>query len=353
MIVGLTYDLRDDYLAAGFDEDQVAEFDRVDTIDALEAALRELGHETVRIGRVQALVEALAHGERWDLVFNIAEGVAGFGRESQVPALLEAYGIPCVFSDALTCALTLHKGMAKHVLRDRGIPTPDFALVSHADEADSVTLPFPLFVKPVAEGTSKGIGPDAKVTDRAALRSACARLLARFDQPVLVERFLPGREVTVGIVGTGRSARVLAVLEVELLPGAEPGIYTYKNKEECETRVRYALADAATRAAVEAVSLEAWRSLGCRDGGRVDLRAGADGRWQVLELNPLPGMHPAHSDLPIMAALGGVPFTALVGAIVESACERVSGARAAARDARARATAGGTDAAAASASCAS
>ena len=130
MRIGFTYDLKADYLALGFSEHAVAEFDTEVTIDAISGALASLGHDVVRIGHVKALASRLVAGERWDLVFNIAEGVAGFGRESQVPALLEAYAIPYTFSDPLVCALTLHKGMAKHVARGYGVPTPDFALVT-------------------------------------------------------------------------------------------------------------------------------------------------------------------------------------------------------------------------------
>ena len=163
MRIGLTYDLKDDHLALGLDEHEVAEFDSPATIDGLAAALTSLGHEVERIGHVRALAERLVAGWRCDLVFNIAEGVAGYGRESQVPALLEAYGIPYTFSDPLVCALTLHKGMAKHVARGCGVPTPKFALVTAADEAAGIEMPFPLFAKPVAEGSSKGISAKSLV----------------------------------------------------------------------------------------------------------------------------------------------------------------------------------------------
>jgi D-alanine-D-alanine ligase len=133
MRVGITYDLRDDYLAMGLSDEETAEFDRIDTIEAIESALQGLGFETDRIGNIRRLTSRLASGDRWDMVFNIAEGVQGFGREAQVPALLDAYEIPYTFSDALVLALTLHKGMTKRVIRDMGIPTPDFAVIEAAD----------------------------------------------------------------------------------------------------------------------------------------------------------------------------------------------------------------------------
>src|SRR5690606_3989876 len=210
LTIGFTYDSKDDYRELGFSELDVAEFDSRVTIDAISGALESLGHEVVRIGHVRALAARLVAGERWDLVFNICEGVAGFGRESQVPALLEAYGVPYTFSDPLVCALTLHKGMAKHVVRSAGLATPDFALVATERDAAAVARPPPLFVKLVAEGTSKGVTAESRVHSREDLVRFCAELLAAHAQPVLVERFLAGREFTVGVLGTGEEAEALA-----------------------------------------------------------------------------------------------------------------------------------------------
>jgi D-alanine-D-alanine ligase len=271
---------------------------------------------------VRALARRLADGARFDLVFNTAEGVRGFGREAQVPALLEAFEIAYTFADPLVAALTLHKGMAKRVLRDAGVPTAPFHVV--ADEADlaGVDLPFPLFVKPVAEGTAKGIDAGSRVDDRAALAARCRLVLERYAQPALVEPFLPGREFTVGILGGGRDARPIGTLELRLRPGAEPDVYSYRNKERSEDLVDLPLADAAARALVEPVALAAWRALGGRDAGRIDLRLDAAGRALVLELNPLPGLHPTHSDLPILWTALGRPYPELIAAIVDAAAAR-------------------------------
>jgi D-alanine-D-alanine ligase len=325
MKVGLTYDLRADYLAEGYGEEETAEFDRPDTIDAIEDALRELGHETVRIGNLRALAARLVAGERWDLVFNVAEGLRGVAREAEVPALLEAYDVPCTFSDPMVLALTLHKGMTKRVVRDLGIPTAPFAVVEDEAGLDLVDLPFPLFVKPLAEGTGKGIDASSKVRDRAGLVETGLRLLARHRQPVLVETFLPGREFTVGVVGTGRDARALGALEVRLRPGAEENAYSYINKERCEELIDYVLVeDDEARSACE-LGLAAWRGLGCRDGGRVDLKSDRHGVPNFIEVNPLAGMHPAHSDLPILCAQLGIPYLELIRAIVDSARARLRG----------------------------
>ncbi|HNQ23283.1 MAG TPA: D-alanine--D-alanine ligase [Phycisphaerae bacterium] len=322
--VGLTYDLRDDYLAAGYGEEETAEFDRPETIDAIEAALRELGYRTERIGHVRQLVDRLARGERWDLVFNIAEGLRGVSREAQVPSILEAFDIPYTFSDPLICALTLHKAMTKRVLRDLGLPTPAFCVVASEAEVQAVDLPFPLFVKPLAEGTGKGIDGRSMVQSQPELAQACRRVLQTFEQPALVEVYLSGREFTVGITGTGAEAAAIGTLAILLQPGAEQHSYTHVNKEQWQELCRYELAapDWARRA--EELALAAWRGLGCRDGGRIDLRATADGTLHVLELNPLPGLCPGHSDLPILCTMAGVPYVELIRRITDSAWRRVT-----------------------------
>jgi len=323
--IGFTYDLKADYLALGFSEYAVAEFDSEVTIEAIAGALESLGHDVVRIGHVKALAARLVAGERWDLVFNIAEGVAGFGRESQVPALLEAYAIPYTFSDPLVCALTLHKGMAKHVARGYGVPTPDFALVTSPAEAAAVELPLPLFVKPVAEGTSKGVTAKSLVKSRAALVEVCTELLAEYREPVLVETFLSGREFTVGILGTGADSRALATLEVLLRAEADAAVYSYRNKAQWRELVEYKLLDRGElRREVEEVALATWKCLGCRDAGRVDVRLDAAGNPQMLEVNPLAGLTPEHSDLPIMAALEGMDFESLIGEILRCTTTRLA-----------------------------
>ncbi len=326
MHIGFTYDLKDDYLADGLDPEAAAEFDKPETIDGIEAALARLGHRVERIGRLDRLIAHLAAGATWDLVFNIAEGLRGPTRESQIPALLEAYGVPATFGDSLCLAVALHKGHCKRVIRDHGLPTPKFVVVEDA-AADfaAVDLLYPLFAKPVAEGTGKGVTAKAKVKSPAELRAVSLDLLERFRQPVLVEEFLPGREFTVGMTGTGRRARVLGVLEVELLANAEPGAYTYSNKDLYEDRVRYKLADDAEARRAAAIALECYRALDCRDAGRADLRSDAAGQPQFMEINPLAGLNPVHSDLPILCRMLGMDFDRLIAAIVESAAERVGG----------------------------
>jgi D-alanine-D-alanine ligase len=325
MYIGLTYDLRSAYLDQGYSEDETAEFDREDTIDVLEQALIQLGHATNRIGNIRQLIGRLAGGDHWDLVFNIAEGLSGMGREAQIPAILDAYAIPYTFSDPLVMSLTLHKAMTKRVIRDAGLPTSDFTLVGQNSAALKVDFPPPFFIKPVAEGTGKGVSPASIVRNQNDLAAACDKLISTYDQPVLVERFLPGREFTVGIVGSGADAAVLGTIEVHLRASAEPGVYSYVNKEHCEELVEYRLVrskDSAPVKEAEGIALNAWQILGCRDAGRVDLRCDEKGRPQFMEVNPLAGLHPQHSDLPIICNLLGIPYVQLIERIVASAAQR-------------------------------
>jgi D-alanine-D-alanine ligase len=327
MKVGLTYDLRAEYLALGYDDQETAEFDRADTIDAIEDSLQALGHATERIGNVMNLTRRLVSGDRWDMVFNIAEGLRGFGREAQVPALLEAYDIPYTFSDSLVMSLSLHKGHTKRVIRDAGVPTPDFLVVEDGRQLGPLSFAPPFFVKPVAEGTGKGITPASIIRRPEDLGPRCIDLIDAYHQPVLVEAFLPGREFTVGLLGTGSEAAALGTIEVHLRAAAEPLIYSYQNKENCEELVEYRRVDAACDTTVreaEVIALQAWRVLGCRDAGRIDIRCDAQGKPQFMEVNPLAGMHPVHSDLPIICSQIGMPYQALIERIMISARRRIT-----------------------------
>jgi D-alanine-D-alanine ligase len=323
MHLGITYDLRTHYLDAGFNEEETAEFDREDTIDAIEQTLKDLGHETDRIGNIQELTTHLVSGDRWDMVFNIAEGLRCYSREAQVPALLDAYGIPYTFSDPLILCLTLHKAMTKCIVRQLGIATPDFVVVETIADIEKIDLNFPLFAKPVAEGTGKGITASSKIMNQRQLISVCTMSLLTYKQPILIETFLPGREFTVGILGTGKDARALGVMEVILREAAEPEVYSYRNKERCEDLVEYRLANDRMAEEAKELALAVWRGTGCRDAGRVDIRADSENRPNFMEVNPLAGLHPQHSDLCIIANMIGMSYRDLIGAILSSAISRV------------------------------
>jgi D-alanine-D-alanine ligase len=324
LTVGLTYDLRSDYLKEGYSEEETAEFDSEITISSIEKTLEELGYKTQRIGNVKALIKALNAGSRWDLVFNIAEGMYGIGREAQVPALLDVYKIPYVFSDPLVLSLTLHKGLTKRVIRDCGIPTANFAIVENKSDIAHINLQFPLFVKPVAEGTGKGIDSRSKVNNKSELDNLCIELLERFNQPVLVEEYLPGREFTVGIVGSGDKAKVVGAMEIVITSKAKESTYSYHTKENWRGVVEYPMATGDTEIKCAEVALNAWRSLGCRDGGRVDLKMDAKGNPNFIEVNPLAGINPEHSDLPMLAGKKGISFNQLIGMIMNSAITRIN-----------------------------
>ena len=336
--VGLTYDLKKDYLQRGFSAESVAELDSPETVEAIDQTLQELGYLSDRVGSLCDLVERLHQGDRWDLVFNIAEGLHGFGRESQVPALLDGYEIPYTFSDPLTLAVTLHKATAKRILRDRGVPTPDFVVVEMIEDAHKITLPLPLFAKPVAEGSSKGITERSAIRRRKDLVPVCRELLATHRQPVLVESFLPGREFTVGVIGTGAAAYALGVMEIRLRrPRAKSYSLTIKSSSDYSAYVDYRLCpDLQLARQCEEIALAAWRGLGCRDAGRVDLRCDAEGMPHFMEVNPLAGLHPVDSDLTILARKVEIPYRELIGRIMASAETRVRLPKPALRVAQAR-----------------
>jgi D-alanine-D-alanine ligase len=259
-------------------------------------------------------------------VFNICEGLRGRARESQVPGILDVFEIPYTFADPAVLAVCLDKPLTKTVLRAAGLPTPDWQVVRKLADLDRLDVEFPVIAKPAAEGTGKGIDSASKVADRAALRGACQRLLAHYRQPVLVETFLPGREFTVGIVGTGHDAEVLGTLEIILRPHAEPNVYSYRNKEQSESLVECRLvrgADDPQVAEAERIALAAWRAVGGRDAGRLDLRCDAAGAPQLMEINPLAGLHPTHSDLPMLCTALGIEYLQLIERIVESASLRI------------------------------
>ena len=256
------------------------------------------------------------------MVFNICEGLYGVGREAQVPALLDAYRIPCTFSDPCVLSLTLHKALAKRAVRDMGIPTPEFFLVESPADIARVRMEFPLFVKPYSEGTSKGVTAQSVIRSQDELETMCAELLAQYQQPVLVERFLPGREFTVGIVGTGAQAEAVGIIEVVLREQAEQGVYSYLNKDRCEELVSYERPDDPEAALAIATALDAWQGLGCFDAGRVDLRSNAQKIPEFIEINPLAGLHPTHSDLPIICTTEGIAYDELIRRIMASALTR-------------------------------
>jgi len=324
MKIGITYDLRSEYLKMGYSEEETAEFDKEDTIEAIDRALQNAGYRTDRIGHSRNLMKRLLIGDKWDLIFNICEGFFGDGRESLVPALLDSFRIPYVFSGPATLAVTLNKYMTKRLVRDAGVPTPDFVLIQSEEDLSNHKLAFPLFAKPVSEGTGKGIDHHSVIYSEQQFREVCRQLLNKFNQPVLVEEFLPGREFTIGVIGNGRKAQVIGAVEV-IFNDKESKIYSYENKENWVDRIKYRKVSVSTMKACESIALKVWEVTGALDAGRIDLKEDKHGKLQFIEINPLAGINPHHSDLPILAGLYDLNYQELIERIMKAAINRIFG----------------------------
>lgn len=322
MKIGLTFDLRSWYIDRGYSMDETAEFDKQETVDALENSLKLMGHETEPIGNAFQLIEALAAGKRWDLVFNIAEGLYGDGRESVVPAILDQYKIPYVFSGPVIMGLSLNKHLAKVVAAASGVPVSPGCLITELKDLDNCKLKYPLFVKPVSEGTGKGITQKSLVGSSSELKTMVEWILKEFKQPALVEEYLPGREFTVGIVGYGDDAVAIGGMEV-ICANNLP--YSVEVKENYQLYCTYKTLDADIVDECKSVALKAWKALDAVDAGRVDLKADRNGRICFIEANPLAGLNPVHSDLPILSRMYGIEYQALMEMIMKAALKRIKG----------------------------
>jgi len=325
MKIGVAYDLKHDFpFDGGRPDDWLEEYDSESTIQAVQDAIEGLGHDAIRLGGGRTFLERV-RTTQVDLVFNLAEGSKGRNREAHIPALLEMLEIPYTHSDPLTLAVTLDKEMAKRIVLSEGIPTPAFKVVKDRMDADSVDLPFPLFVKPAYEGSSKGIRSHSRVNDQGALKHEVHRLMHDYGTPVLVETFLPGREFTVGILGNG-SPYMLGIMEVAPSEGSvEDFIYSVTVKREFEKRVQLKCPpdlSPSLLCRIEEVALSSYRVLGCRDVARIDIRLGEDDMPCFLEANPLPGIAPGYSDLVIIAESMGWSYGQLIETILCHAFER-------------------------------
>lgn len=321
MKIGLTYDLRSDYLKQGYSMEETAEFDKESTIEGLETAIQNAGHHTQRIGNSQQLMKNLLEGARWDMVFNICEGLYGEGRESLVPALLDQYKIPYVFSGPVTLCVGLNKAVTKQILRDSGVNTPAFHVVSRLSDIQDIRLVYPLFAKPISEGTGKGIDSASILNSKEELETVCKKLLTKFAQPVLVEEYLPGREFTVGVLGTGEEAIVPGAMEI-VYKQASDNIYSYENKENYEEVVDYIAVKGEMLEDCKKIALHAWKVLNCLDGGRIDVKMDRFGKISFIEVNPLAGLNPQISDLPILCRLNNISYQEIINAILNSAIKR-------------------------------
>ena len=236
MKIGLTFDLRSWYLDRGYSMEDTAEFDKQDTVDAIDNALKKMGFETEPIGNCFQLIDALSAGKRWDLVFNIAEGLYGDGRESVVPAILDQYKIPYVFSGPVIMGISLNKHLTRLIVSAAGVAVSPGMLISELKDIEKCNLVYPLFIKPVSEGTGKGITEKSLVHSESELRQMVEYLLTRFNQPALVEEYLPGREFTVGVVGSGDDAIAIGGMEIECKDNLP---YSVEYKENYQVFCKY------------------------------------------------------------------------------------------------------------------
>ena len=310
--------------------DYYSECDSPKTIRAITGAIEKGGHTVLPVEADRELAVWLLKNPV-DLAFNIAEGFEGDAREARVPALLEMLGIPYTGSGVLALALALDKARSKQIFRAAGIPTPNFQLFAHADDPVDPKLQYPLIVKPNSEGSAKGISAASVVANEPALRAQIRHVMDGYSQEALVEEYIEGTELTVGILGADD---ILPVLEIDFKNCAASGEFFYSwrmkeyqgNKEMhldpqfwCPAR----LSPAVTQA-VQSVAWKAARALGTRDISRVDIRLSTDGIPYVLEVNPLPGMDPDESNLPVMTKAAGIPYESFILRLVNLAADRAA-----------------------------
>ena len=322
MRVGFVYNMRPEP-ADGTMGDEDAEFDAPETIAAIRDAIASHGHDVIGLEADESLPAALVAADV-DVVFNIAESRGGRGREAQVPALLELLDTPCTGSDPVTLGITLDKSLASTIVRAAGVETPRACLI--ASEADPVPegFPYPAVVKPLHEGSSKGISSESIVFDEAGLRERAGVVAAEYRQPAFCEEYVAGREVTVGLLG--EPPRMLPPMEVVFLGDEKLPLYSFEVKRRFEELVRYEIPAPLTPAelaALERDSLAAFLALGCRDVARLDFRLAEDGTPYFLECNPLPGLAPGVGDLTFIAEAAGVSFEGLIGEILDGALRRM------------------------------
>ncbi|MEM1515265.1 MAG: ATP-grasp domain-containing protein [Candidatus Bathyarchaeia archaeon] len=330
--VGLTYNLRRRVEGSTLPEDFYVEFDEESTINAIASALKRGGCKVIRVEANEKSYFKL-YKYRPDIVFNIAEGLRGESRESHIPAILEMLGIPYTGSNPSTLAICLNKALTHKVLSAHGIPSPKFQVFKRGDEKLDSELSFPLVVKPLLEGSSKGIRSSSLVRDEKSLREQVSWIIKTYDQPAIVEEFMPGREFTVGLIGNEEPV-ALPIVEIclERLPNGASPIYSYEAKWlwdtpekpleifECPAKIQLDL-----EKEIREISVKTFEALNCRDVCRIDIRLDHEGVPRVLEVNPLPGLMPdprAHSCLPEAARAAGFTHDELICTILWQALKR-------------------------------
>jgi len=322
--VGLTYNLKKNI--ASDVEDIEAEYDNDETILAIKKAIEDDRFTVTLFEATEDLPEKLAK-QKVDIVFNIAEGLRGRGREAEVPALLNFFGIPFVGSDETTLCIALDKALTKRLLTTYHIRTPKYRVIPK-DQTTRIngSFTFPAIVKPNAEGSSKGISDVAVVSDIHELRSLVDKTAGAYQADVLVEEYIGGREFTVGVVGNGNEMRVFPPMEIIYLDRESPyQIYSYNVKKNYKKLIRYECPAPIDKAAEEEMMRTAkkvYEILGCRDFARMDFRLSGDGKLYFIEINPLPGLAPGYSDFPMIAEFCGVGYVTLIRSVLTCALKR-------------------------------
>ncbi len=323
--VGFAYNVKRIKPTADAVEDSEAEYDSPSTLQAIREAIASWGHEVIDLEANQELPNVLAVTPL-DLVFNIAEGFKGRNREAQVPSLLELLDIPYTGSDPATLSLALDKALAKKIVRQHGIHTPNFQIFTTGKERlNREFTDFPLMVKPVAEGSSKGVVSKSVVQNEAELRDVVREMVSKYQQPALVEEYIRGREFTVGLLGE-RRPRVLPPMEIVFVDTEEENpVYSFQHKLDWNDRIRYDVPAKLEPNQIEKLRTAArgaFMALGCRDVARIDFRMDGRGRFYFLECNPLPGLTPGWSDLVLIAKGAGMDYRTLIGEILSGAIRR-------------------------------
>jgi D-alanine-D-alanine ligase len=322
--VGFTFNVKRIKPDADGTKDDEAEYDSPATLQAIREAIASAGHEVIDLEATPDLPNVLA-ATPVDLVFNMAEGIKGRNRESQVPALLELLDIPYSGSDPATLCIALDKALAKKIVRQHGILTPNFFTMTTGKERLPKDLHFPVIVKPIAEGSSKGVHTTSVVENEAELRESAREMIQKYDQPALVEDYIGGREFTVGMLGE-RRPKVLPPMEVVFLDQNESRpVYSFEFKQDWSTKIRYdvpAQLEPTQLRALKEAARESFIALGCRDVARVDFRMDEQGKVYFLECNPLPGLTPGWSDLVLIAKAAGIGYDGLINEILSGAIRR-------------------------------
>ena len=320
--VGLFYNVKH---KSGSDEE--AEYDSFSTIEAIKRALEKRDNTVVLFEEDSSLLEKIKDANI-DIAFNIAEGKGGRGREAQIPAILNLFGIPYTGSDETTLCIALDKALTKRVLATYKIKTPKYVLIPAKNPTRPVNLTYPVIVKPNAEGSSKGISDVAIAKNHKELTEVLKINIEKYHQDMLVEEYIHGREFTVGLIGNGKDLFVFEPMEIIYKRPTQENfcVYSYSVKQNYEKYVDYVCPPDLPKAQIEkmkTVAANVFKILSCSDFARIDFRLDENGSLFFIEVNPLPGLAPNYSDFPMLANFCGVDYDTLINKILVSALKRV------------------------------